>query len=189
MLGLKRLETLQHSRRVAGFAQLIGVAAGLDRQELEVLEIGSLLHDIGKAGIPHNVLMKPTSLNESEWRVMKMHPTLGRELMSRIDGVTREAEIVHSHHERFGGGGYPRGLSKEEIPLGARVFSIADTLDAIISDRPYRPGQPLVAARAEISRLGGIQFDPEIVRCFERIPDDRIEHLRTRFNDADPDSS
>jgi response regulator RpfG family c-di-GMP phosphodiesterase len=186
MLGLKRLETLQHSRRVAGFARLIGVEAGLDSHELEVLEIGALLHDIGKAGIPHNVLMKPASLNESEWRVMKMHPTLGWELISQISGVRQEAEIVYSHHERFSGGGYPRGLRKEEIPIGARIFSIADTLDAIISDRPYRQGQTLAAAREEISGLGGAQFDPEIVRCFERIPNASIEYLRIRFRDGDP---
>jgi response regulator RpfG family c-di-GMP phosphodiesterase len=186
MLGLKRLETLQHSQRVAAFSRLIGVEARLDRKELEALEIGALLHDIGKTGIPHNVLMKPASLNESEWRVMRMHPVMGWQLLNRISGVRQEAEIVYSHHERFSGGGYPRGLSKEEIPIGARIFSIADTLDAIISNRPYRPGKPLAEAREEISSLGGVQFDPEIVRCFARVPDDSIECLRARFKDSEP---
>ncbi len=186
MLGLKRHETLQHSQRVAGFARLIGVEAGLNRKELEVLEIGALLHDIGKAGIPHNVLMKPASLNEREWRVMKMHPVLGWELLNRINGITEEAEIVYSHHERFAGGGYPRGLIKEEIPIGARIFSVADTVDAIISDRPYRRGQSLAGAREEISSLGGVQFDPEIVQCFERVPDERIEYLQIRYRDGEP---
>ena len=185
-LGLKRMETLQHSQRVAGFARLIGVEAGLGRKELEVLEIGALLHDIGKAGIPHNVLMKPASLNEREWRVMRMHPVMGWELLNRINGTRQEAEIVYSHHEHFSGGGYPRGLLKEEIPVGARIFSIADTLDAIISDRPYRLGRSLAEAREEISRLGGAQFDPGIVQCFDRVPDASIEYLRIRFRDRAP---
>jgi response regulator RpfG family c-di-GMP phosphodiesterase len=129
--------------------------------------------------------MKRASLSESEWRVMKMHPALGWELLNRINGIRQEAEIVYAHHERFGGDGYPRGLSKEEIPIGARVFSIADTLDAIMSDRPYQRARSLGAAREEISRLGGIQFDPEVVRCFERIPDERIEQLRQRFKDRE----
>jgi response regulator RpfG family c-di-GMP phosphodiesterase len=186
MLGLKRLETLQHSQRVAGFSRLIGVEAGLDKHELEVLEIGALLHDIGKAGIPHNVLMKPASLSEREWRIMRMHPALGWQLLNRINGIAREAEIVYSHHERFSGGGYPRGLEKEEIPIGARIFSIADTLDAMISDRPYRRGCPLAEAREEISLLRGTQFDPEIVRCFERVPERLIEYLRQRYRDVEP---
>ena len=185
MLGLKRLETLQHSQRVAGFSRLIGLRAGLDARELEALEIGALLHDIGKAGIPHNVLMKPASLDEKEWRVMKMHPVLGWELLNRIAGVREEAEIVYAHHERFQGGGYPRGLLKEEIPIGARVFAIADTLDAIISDRPYRRGRPLEVARQEIAALRGTQFDPEMVRCFDQVSDDTIAELRNRFPDND----
>jgi response regulator RpfG family c-di-GMP phosphodiesterase len=183
MLGLKRLETLQHSQRVAGYSRLIGMEAGLGRKQLESLEIGALLHDIGKAGIPHNVLMKPASLNEHEWRVMKLHPVLGWELLNRIAGIREEAEIVYSHHERFAGGGYPRGLLKQEIPIGARVFSIADTLDAMISDRPYRQGRTLAQARQDISGLRGVQFDPEIVRSFERVPNDLIEDLRIRFKD------
>jgi putative nucleotidyltransferase with HDIG domain len=186
MLGFKRLETLQHSQRVAGFARLIGIEAGLDKNELEVLEIGALLHDIGKAGIPHNVLMKPEPLSGREWRIMKMHPVMGWQLLNRINGVIREAEIVYSHHERFAGGGYPRGLQKEEIPVGARIFSIADTLDAMISDRPYRRGCPLAEAREAISALSGTQFDPEIIRCFERVPDQLIEHLRRHFRDVEP---
>jgi putative nucleotidyltransferase with HDIG domain len=186
MLGLKRLETLQHSQRVAGFARLIGAEAGLDSKELEALEIGALLHDIGKAGIPHNVLMKPAALNEKEWRVMRMHPVIGWELLNQITGVREEADIVYCHHEQFGGGGYPRGLLKEEIPLGARIFSIADTLDAILSDRPYRRGQPLAMARQEIARSRVTQFDPEVLTCFDRVPDSRIEYLRQRFRDPDP---
>ena len=183
MLGLKRLETLQHSQRVSGFSRLIGREMGLSPQYLETLEIGALLHDIGKAGIPHNVLMKPGPLDDKEWRIMRMHPVLGWELLSRVDGVREEAEIVYSHHESFDGAGYPRGLRGEQIPVGARVFSIADTLDAMVSDRPYRRGQPLGTVREKISLLGGTQFDPEIVRYFERLGNEKIEVLREMFKD------
>jgi len=189
MFGLKRLETLQHSLRVAGFSRLIGLEMGLSAPYLEALEIAALLHDIGKAGIPNNVLLKPGSLNEREWRIMKMHPVLGWELLSRTLGTRDEAEIVYSHHEHFNGEGYPRGLRKEEIPVGARVFAVADTLDAMISNRPYRSGQALSAARKEISRLSGIQFDPAVVACFNRIPDHEIEVLRKRFKDKEESHS
>lgn len=189
MLGLKRLETMQHSQRVSKFSRLIGLEARLTPQQLEALEIGALLHDIGKAGIPHNVLMKPAPLNEREWRVMKMHPTMGWELLSRVPGTREEAEIVYSHHESFNGGGYPRALRGQEIPLGARVFAIADTLDAIVSDRPYRRGQPLATAREAIARFSGIQFDPAMVTCFERISDREIEAVRDRFKDQEESGS
>jgi response regulator RpfG family c-di-GMP phosphodiesterase len=189
MLGLRRLETLQHSLRVSGFSRMIGLEMGLDAHYLEVLEIAALLHDIGKAGIPHNVLLKPASLNEQERRIMRMHPFLGWELLNRTLGTRYEAEIVYAHHEHFNGDGYPRGLRQEEIPIGARAFTVADTLDAILSDRPYRRAQTLIAARQEISRLSGIQFDPKVVDCFARIPDDKIELLRDRHQDkAESDS-
>ena len=116
---------------------------------------------------------------------MKLHPVMGWELLSRIPGVRDEAEIVYAHHEQFAGGGYPRGLVREDIAFGARIFSIADTLDAMIADRPYRKGRPLAAAREEITRLAGTQFDTELVRCFDRIPDEAIQTLRERFQDHD----
>jgi len=128
MLGLRRLETLQHSLRVSGFSRMIGLEMGLDAHYLEVLEIAALLHDIGKAGIPHNVLLKPASLNEQERRIMRMHPFLGWELLNRTLGTRYEAEIVYAHHEHFNGDGYPRGLRQEEIPIGARAFTVADTV-------------------------------------------------------------
>lgn len=185
MFGLKRLETLQHSQRVAGITRLMGVELGLGTKELEALEIGSLLHDIGKAAIPHNVLMKPGKLTEREQRVMRMHPVIGWELLNRLRGVKKESEIVYCHHEQYGGGGYPRGLAKDEIPIGARIFAIADTLDAIVSNRVYRRGAPLSKARQEISRYSGTQFDPALVLCFEQISDERIEYLRMRFQDPE----
>jgi len=183
MLGLKRLETLQHSQRVARYSMLIGAEAGLDQVALQAIEIGALLHDIGKAGIPHNVLMKPESLDDGEWRVMRLHPVIGWEMLSGIPGVEEEAQIVYSHHERYDGRGYPRALRGEQIPVGARVFSIADTLDALLSDRPYRAGCSLGQGREEISGLSGTQFDPWLVGCFNRVPDAEIEDCRDHYRD------
>jgi len=184
VLGIKRFETLQHSRRVAAFAVLMGRNLGLDRRFLRRLEIGSLLHDIGKAGIPHNVLMKPGKLNAEEWAIMMMHPRLGLDLLSGLPGLDLEAQIVYSHHERFDGEGYPQQLAGEAIPLPARIFSIADTLDALTSDRCYRAGRGLPAARAVIHGAAGSQFDPALLDLFERIEDREFEAVREQFPDA-----
>jgi putative nucleotidyltransferase with HDIG domain len=183
-LGFKRFETLQHSQRVSAFASLIAREAGLDGNALRGLEIGALLHDIGKAGIPHNVLMKPGKLTQEERAIMMMHPRLGLDLLSGLPGLDLERQIVYSHHERFDGNGYPERLAGEAIPLSARIFSIADTLDAVTSDRPYRPGQSLAAARTEIHRWAGSQFDPAILRLFDRVADREFESVRGQFADA-----
>lgn len=182
-LGFNRIETLQHSRRVAAYALLIARDLDLGADDLRALEIGSLLHDIGKAGIPHNVLMKPGKLSEDEWVIMKMHPQLGLELLSGLPEIEKETQIVYSHHESFNGKGYPAQLAGEAIPLGARIFSVADTLDAVTSDRCYRPGQPLATARLEIHRVSGTQFDPAIVALFDRVEDWEFEAVRKQFPD------
>jgi len=183
-LGLKRIETLQHSQRVAAYALLIGHELGLDAASLRTLELGSLLHDIGKAGIPRNVLMKPGKLTDEEWTIMKMHPQLGLDLLHDLPGLQEESQIVYSHQERFDGKGYPRKLTGEAIPLNARVFSVADTLDAITSDRCYHPGQALATARKEIQRGAGTQFDPAVVKAFDRVPDPDFESVPTQFPDV-----
>jgi putative nucleotidyltransferase with HDIG domain len=182
-LGFKRFETLQHSQRVAAFALLIARDLRLDRRAHRGLEIGSLLHDIGKAGIPHNVLMKPGQLNEAERTIMVMHPRLGLDLLRGLPGLDSEAQLVYSHHERFDGTGYPQRLAGEAIPLSARIFSIADTLDAITSDRCYRRGRTISEARVEIHRASGSQFDPSIVELFDRVSDEEFETVRKRFPD------
>jgi putative nucleotidyltransferase with HDIG domain len=184
VLGFKRYETLQHSRRVAAFALLIGRDLGLNGDALRVLETGSLLHDIGKAAIPHNLLMKPGKLENGEWEIMKLHPRLGLDLLSDLPGMERESQIVYSHHERFDGSGYPDQLSSAAIPLNARVFAIADTLDAIISARCYRPGRSIAVARAEISRNAGTHFDPAMVRRFNNVPNSEFEAILEQFPDA-----
>ncbi|MGD1069190.1 MAG: HD domain-containing phosphohydrolase [Bryobacteraceae bacterium] len=185
-LGFRRFETLQHSRRVSAFSLLIGRDLGLGRAALRGIEVGALLHDIGKAGIPHNVLMKPGKLNEAERTILRMHPQLGLDLLAGLPGLEFEADIVYSHHENFDGNGYPQRLAGPAIPLAARVFSIADALDALTSDRCYRPGRGLPAARVEIHHAVGSQFDPAILNVFDRAPDRELETVRKQFPD-DPD--
>lgn len=183
-LGFKRFETLQHSKRVAAYSRLFAEHCGLDGEQLEHLELGALLHDIGKIGIPHNVLMKPASLNEEEWQVIRTHPQIGHWLLSEFPVLAEEAQLVLAHHERFDGEGYPRKLGGKSIPLGARIFSIIDTLDAITSDRPYRRGRDFDVARAEIRQMRGTQFDPDLVSVFDRITIDKLEEIRRRFPDT-----
>lgn len=185
-LGFKRYETFQHSKRVAAFCRLFGERRGLSKDALDHLELGALLHDIGKIGIPRNVLLKPGPLNDEEWEIMRNHPNIGFRLLSQFPALTEEAEIVLSHHESFNGKGYPRGLAGEEIPLGARLFSIVDTFDAITSDRPYRKGAPSQTAFEEIERMSGTQFDPDLAQIFLQIPEPDLQAVRRRYPDDPP---
>ena len=183
-LGFKRYETFQHSARVASTCRLFGEYYGLGSDELDHLEIGALLHDIGKIGIPRNILLKPGSLSDEEWRVMREHPTIGNRILSEFPELQTEAEIVYSHHERWDGGGYTRGLKGEAIPIGARMFSIVDTFDAITSNRPYRKAGSAKEARIEILRMSATQFDPELVDVFLRMTDRDLLRIRETYPDA-----
>ncbi|MDA1313502.1 MAG: response regulator [Acidobacteria bacterium] len=183
-LGFRRYETFQHSARVAATCRLFGERYGLPEHQVERLETGALLHDIGKIGIPRNVLLKPGSLDGEEWRVMKQHPTIGYRLLGEFPELSEEARIVQSHHEQWDGSGYPHGLKGESIPLGARMFAIVDTLDAITSDRPYRKAQSIDSARTEIRRMSGVQFDPALVDVFLLIPDGDLLRIREAYPDA-----
>lgn len=183
-LGFKRYETFQHSARVASTCRLFGQYYGLDPDELDHLEIGALLHDIGKIGIPRNILLKPGSLSAEEWRVMREHPTIGHRILSEFPELRSEAEIVYSHHERWDGCGYTHGLKGEAIPIGARMFSIVDTFDAITSHRPYRKAGSAKDARLEILRMSGTQFDPELVDVFLRMTDRDLLRIRETYPDA-----
>lgn len=185
LLGIRRYETMQHSQRVAAYARIFAEELNLAESALEHIELGSLLHDIGKIGIPRNVLLKPGKLDSEEWRVMREHPAIGYRLLAEFDDLQVEAAIVLSHHERFDGGGYPLGLRGKEIPLGARIFSIVDTFDAITSNRPYRAAQSSSIAKAEIERMGGLQFDPDLVHVFLGIPDQQLALARAQFPDKD----
>jgi putative nucleotidyltransferase with HDIG domain len=181
-LDLKDRETEGHSRRVTLFTIAIAQALGLPREQIAVIARGAFLHDIGKIAIPDKILNKPGKLEPDEMLIMKEHAYHGYQILKKIPFLTEASEIVYSHQEYFNGTGYPRGLKGEEIPLGARIFSIADTFDAITSDRPYRQKQSDQAARIEINRCSGTQFDPEIVKVFLEISDKVWQDLRREID-------
>jgi HD-GYP domain-containing protein (c-di-GMP phosphodiesterase class II) len=162
-------KTAGHSHRVAHYAGVLGEALGLPAGARRDLHYGSLLHDIGKIGIPDAILNKPGKLTRAEWEIMRRHPEIGTRLVAGVEFLRPALPIILAHHERWDGRGYPRGLAAEAIPLGARIFQVADTLDAIVSDRPYRRSQPLEAALEEIRRHAGTQFDPSVVETLERL--------------------
>ena len=181
-LDLKDRETEGHSRRVTLFTIAIAQALGLPREQITVIARGAFLHDIGKMAIPDKILNKPGKLEPEEMLIMKEHAYHGYQIVKKIPFLAEVAEIVYSHQEWFNGEGYPRQLKGEEIPLGARIFSVADTFDAITSTRPYRPAQSSQAARAEIDKFSGRQFDPEIVRVFLEMPDKVWDDLRREID-------
>jgi putative nucleotidyltransferase with HDIG domain len=169
-LDLKDAETEGHSKRVTAFTIQIAQAMGLDPSAMRVLARGAFLHDIGKMAIPDAILRKPDRLTAEEKLIMKEHSYLGYKMLRKIPFLAEAAEIVYAHQEHWDGSGYPRGLKGEDIPLGARIFALADTLDAITSDRPYRPARSVQAARDEILAWSGRQFDPAVVNVFLSIP-------------------
>jgi len=181
-LDLKDRETEGHSRRVTAFTIAIARAMGLTADQIRVIARGAFLHDIGKMAIPDAILNKPGALTPDEVGIMREHSYHGYQIVKKIPFLQEAAEIVYAHQERFDGTGYPRGLKGEQIPLGARMFAVADTLDAITSDRPYRPAQTLTAAREEIQRWAGRQFDPEVVKMFLSMPENIWDDLRKEIN-------
>ena len=162
----REMETGLHSRRVARYAVALARGGSDDPVFLRQLYWGALLHDIGKIGVRDAVLLKPGPLGEPEWTEMRSHPQKGHAILSGVSFLAGAAEIVLCHEERFDGTGYPRGLAGGDIPWGARLFAIIDTLDAMTSDRPYRKASPFDEAKAEIVRRSGTQFDPEAVDLF-----------------------
>jgi len=181
-LDLKDAETEGHSRRVTAFTIAIAKHMGLPEKDIPVIARGAFLHDIGKMAIPDAILRKPGALTPDEITIMREHCYHGYQMLRKIPFLLEASDIVYSHQERFDGTGYPRGLKGDEIPLGSRIFSVADTLDAITSDRPYRPAQTVAAAREEIQRWSGRQFDPQVVRVFMSMPEDRWEVLRKEID-------
>ena len=143
----------------AGIAKNLGV----NGRQLIQIEHGALLHDIGKLRVPESILWKPSELTPEEWKIMRRHPEYGYEFVKKIGFLQGAADIILSHHEKFDGSGYPRGLKGDEISLGARIFSMVDTVDAIICDRPYHKGSAFSVAREEILLRSGSHFDPELV--------------------------
>lgn len=170
-LDLKDKETEGHCQRVTAFTISIAKSMGISRDALRHIARGAFLHDIGKMGVPDTILRKPGPLTDEERGIVRKHCDIGYEMLRRIPFLKDAAEIVLSHQEFFDGTGYPRGLSGEAIPLGARIFAVADTLDAMINDRPYRSALPLQTAKDEIQRCSGTQFDPRVVEVFLSLPD------------------
>ena len=177
-LDLRDEETVGHSKRVTAYTIALAQAMGLESEELRTIARGAFLHDIGKIATPDSILLKPGRLNEKEMEIMKQHCERGYEMVRKIPFLRDAAEIVYAHQERFDGTGYPRGLKGEEIPLGARIFAIADSLDAMTSDRPYRKGISFTAATREILDCAGTQFDPQIVSLFLSMPTETWPTLR-----------
>jgi putative nucleotidyltransferase with HDIG domain len=177
-LDLKDAETEGHSQRVTAYTISIARNVPVPLQYLTVLARAAFLHDIGKMAIPDKILRKPGPLDDSEKQIMRTHCEIGYNMLTRIPFLRDAADIVLAHQEFFDGTGYPRGLRGEQIPLGSRIFSIADALDAMLSDRPYRNALPMSHAREEIRRCAGTQFDPKIVEVFLAIPEYHWIELR-----------
>lgn len=165
-LDAREHETSNHSQRVVRYSLAVARRLGVPEAELPQLGRGALLHDIGKIGVPDAILLKPGRLTEAEWVEMRKHPRTGFDIVRAVDFLAAPADLVLSHQERYDGGGYPRGLAGDAIPLFARIFAIADTFDAMTSHRPYRRALGADAARAEIRRCAGSQFDPACVEAF-----------------------
>jgi len=170
-MRLKHPETAGHLKRVAGFAISIARVMGLGPDKIRPIARGALLHDIGKLGVPDHILGKPVPLDSEEMAMMRSHCVKGHDLVKGIPFLAETAETIYSHHEKYDGSGYPRGLRGEQIPLGARIVALANALDVMMSPQPYRAAQPFSAAMDELQRCAGTQFDGEIVKALLKLPE------------------
>lgn len=170
-------ETHGHSERVVSYSLRLGREYGLNSDDMKSLEFGSLLHDIGKIGVPDSILRKPAKLTEEEWVRMREHPLHGQQILRGIEFLQGAARVVAQHHEKWDGSGYPLGLRAEDIDICARIFAVADAFDAITSDRVYRRGKSYEAAAQELDDWAGRQFDPKVVEAFHRVPKEDWEVL------------
>jgi len=170
-LHLRDSETEDHCKRVAAYVLKLAKTYGVkDKDQLRDIEWGAYLHDIGKIGVPDAVLLKPGKLTAAEKSLIKTHSELGYQLLKKIQFLEGAAELVLTHHESYDGTGYPRGLKGEDIPISARLFAVADSLDAMTSDRPYRKALSIEAAGKELKSLSGVQYDPRVVDVFFSLP-------------------
>ncbi|NVJ10371.1 HD domain-containing protein [Myxococcus sp. AM001] len=177
-LDYRDTETQWHSRRVSLYSRRLAQEVGMTGGALDVVEQGALLHDIGKIGVRDSILLKPGPLTPDEWVEMRKHPEFGYRMLAKMPYLHEAALIVLQHQERWDGKGYPQNLAGEDIVLGARIFCLADTVDAITSDRPYRKGRPMSVARDEIRRCSGTQFDPALAEAFLHIPETEWQRIR-----------
>jgi putative nucleotidyltransferase with HDIG domain len=169
-IDLRDSETAGHSRRVCYYSLQIAGVMGLSDADIRNLERGAYLHDIGKLGVPDSILLKPGPLTVDEWTIMRQHVQIGFELVKEIPFLADAAEIILTHHERYDGSGYPRGLKADEILQGAQIFAVADSFDAITSDRPYRRASSFEAGLETVRRETGRLYDPQVVSAFLSIP-------------------
>ena len=181
-LDLKDSETEGHSKRVTAYAIALARAMGIPPDEMKIIARGAFLHDVGKMAIPDEILRKPGQLDPHERELMREHCARGYQMLRKIPFLAGAAEIVFCHQEHFDGTGYPNGLRGREIPVGARIFAIADALDAITSDRPYRRASDFDYARKEILRCSGTQFDPAVVEVFLKSPNELWQELRSEIS-------
>ena len=170
--------TGDHSRRVSDMACALCGVLGLSAQQTQEIHIAGHLHDIGKIGIPDSVLLKEGKLNDEEWKLMKRHPQIGADILSKSPHFTRIAAVILHHHERFDGLGYPFGAKGEEIPLGARIIAVCDSIDAMASARAYRKALPLDICRSEIEKNVGLMYDPKVAETALRNWDELTSEYR-----------
>ena len=182
-LDARDSETRGHSERVVAYSLRLGIQVGLSPEDLLGLEQGALLHDVGKIGVRDAILLKPDKLTAEEWKEMRLHTEFGRTILEQVPFLARAIPVVAQHHERWNGSGYPLGLSGEAIDIKARVFAVADAVDAVTSDRPYRRASSYEFASSELTRQAGTQFDPQVVQAFHEIPVEEWGEIRRRANE------
>ena len=188
-LDLKDSETEGHSKRVTAYTIALARAMGITPAEIKVIARAAFLHDIGKMAIPDDILQKKSKLTPQEKEVMRDHCAAGFNILRKIPFLSEAAEIVFAHQEHYDGSGYPNGLRGSDIPIGSRIFAVADALDAITSDRPYGKARGFDAAREEILRCSGTQFDPGVVEVFLKIPNKLWYELRSEITTKNKQSS
>lgn len=184
-LDLRERNTRLHSQRVKEYTLLLAEGFGIGEATKKAIGFGALLHDVGKIAVPDRILLKPEGLTQEEWSVMHAHPLAGYGIVKRIDFLHEAAELVRSHHERYDGSGYPQGLKGEEIPLGARLFAVADVYDALTSERPYHSPVSHDEALSEIRKESGSHFDPSVVAAFESIAPELLQAVMEKNKDDD----
>jgi putative nucleotidyltransferase with HDIG domain len=188
-LDLREHNTRLHSQRVREYTELLAIRYGVDGKMLREVGLGALLHDVGKIAVPDRILLKPDKLTDDEWQEMRKHPEAGYRIVKRIVFLRDAAEIVHAHHERYDGTGYPRGLKRDEIPLGARLFAVADVYDALTSERPYRSPMAYADAVAAIKGQSGNHFDPAVVESFLSLDPKELQAIADRYRDVNQSDS